>query len=207
MLRNGPRRWFGECAVSRSSKALNRHTTGNRVHGVGVIRERNHDAYHADEKMPSGTECRQCGAVVKRGAWRWELPAKGRDGSRAASMSAAPRLTENPSFAGVAGLCPACERIQGHDAAGVLIIDPSVMKGRSPQLHATMMRIVGEEIQSHPMERILSIEDQADGSCLVQTTGLHLLRRLGHGLASAFAAHLHTHYMEAEYKATMRLSA
>ncbi len=103
-------------------------------------------------------------------------------------------------------LCPACERIKGHDAAGVLIIEAPVFTHHEAQIQATMAHLVRSETESHPMERILGIEKLPDGSCLVETTGVHLLRRLGHGLARAFSAHLHTHYLEAQIKGVMRLS-
>ena len=80
------------------------------------------------------------------------------------------------------------------------------MAQREDQLQATMAHLVDAESGSHPMERILSIQKMPDGSCLVETTGIHLLRRLGHGLASAFSAHLHTHYLESQLKGVMRLS-
>lgn len=183
--------------VSKSSKALNRHSAGGRVHGAGVIREDEHDPYRRAEKWPDGTQCPQCRAVMHRGAWRWasEPPA-----ATPAATSGQSRHSSSPH------LCPACQRIRSHDAAGVLVIDAELLAGRHDQIRATIQAIARAEEREHPLERILAFEASAQGPWTIETTGLHLVRRLGHGLERATGSVLSTRYLQGEAKAVMHLS-
>ncbi|NBQ91976.1 MAG: hypothetical protein EBT96_11430 [Betaproteobacteria bacterium] len=149
------------------------------MHGAGVIREDEHDPYRRAEKWPDGTQCPQCRAVMHRGAWRWasEPPA-----ATPAATSGQSRHSSSPH------LCPACQRIRSHDAAGVLVIDAEL------------------EEREHPLERILAFEASAQGPWTIETTGLHLVRRLGHGLERATGSVLSTRYLQGEAKAVMHLS-
>jgi hypothetical protein len=172
--------------VSRSSKAFNRHAAGGRVHGAGVIREQEHDPYRPKGKWPDGTHCPHCGAIVHRGSWRWSTV---------------------PVATGATATCPACQRVRGADAAGVLVIESSVLERHSAEVRATIATLAQAQSDEHPLERVLGITDLPDGGLMVQTTGLHVLRRLGHGLERAYAGHLETRYMPGQLKGWMRLRA
>jgi hypothetical protein len=93
-----------------------------------------------------------------------------------------------------------------HDMAGSLFIDPVLMSAHRATILALAEREGAREVEDHALERWrLSPDPAADGSGLIETTGLHLLRRLGHALEHALPAVLETHYQDDQAKAVMRL--
>ena len=52
------------------------------------------------------------------------------------------------------------------------------------------------ERSEHPLQRIMDVEEAGDAE-VIRTTGIHLLRRIGHALVDAYKGELETHYDEA----------
>lgn len=176
--------------MAHGSKSHNRHPAGSRGHGTGVLREAEHDPYRSKGKPREGQSCSACHAEVHAGAWRWP---------EAAWASGGAALHGE--------LCPACRRIRVHDAAGVLWIDPQLMHLHGNDIRNQVQRESAQETAGHSQERLMPFEEDPDGGWLIQTTGLHLLRRLAHALERSCSAHLEMRYAQGQHRAVMRLLA
>ncbi len=141
-----------------------------------LIQERVHDPYKPRLKLTEPTVCPQCGAVFHDGRWQW-LPRP--DGAHET-------------------LCAACQRINDHYPAGEVTITGGFAREHAEEiLH--LVRHQGElEKGEHPLHRIMAIEERG-GAVVVQTTDIHLPRRIGEALSHAYHGDLHFHYEEETY--------
>jgi hypothetical protein len=134
------------------------------------------DPYQAQKKLNDGTVCPQCGAVYRDGRWRWEARAKG----------------------AVEELCAACRRINDKFPAGIV-----TLRGDFAREHKEAMVQLArhqEEIEKkeHPLNRIISIEEDVLG-IVINTTDIHLPRRIGETVKRAFHGKLEAHFEEDGY--------
>ena len=127
-----------------------------------TIQEARHDVYQVRGKFREPTVCPQCGAVFHKGRWTWGAkPAKAHETT-----------------------CPACERINGHNPAGLL-----TWRGPFVNLHRDELLglIRNEEAKAkaeHPLARLITVEETVD-SVLVSTTDMHLAQGIGEALRHA----------------------
>jgi hypothetical protein len=141
-----------------------------------LIREHVHDPHKTRLKLPEPTLCPQCGAVFHEGRWHW-----------------APR----PDGAHEE-LCQACHRINDRYPAGELtIVGGFVPRHKEEILHLARHQEEQEKAE-HPLHRIMSIQEE-DGAIVVQTTDIHLPRRIGAALRHAYRGELDFHYEEEAY--------
>ncbi len=141
-----------------------------------MIRERVHDPYKTRMKLPQLTVCPQCGAVFHDGRWQW---------------------TRRPTAAHEE-LCQACHRINDEYPAGVVTLSGAfVQKHKDEILHLARNQEEQEKTE-HPLHRIMSIEER-DGSIVINTTDVHLPRRIGQKLFDAYEGEFGFHYDEAGY--------
>lgn len=161
--------------MSKRSKESHLHTLGSPQRGAGIIVEREHDAYRADHKPPEPTVCPQCHVAFHAGRWQW--------------MSAPAGAHE--------ALCPACRRIQDHFPAGYVTIGGDYFNAHRDEL----MRLVDHRAErakaEHPLQRVMAIEDTADG-VLVTTTDMHLARGIAEALHAAHQGTLDFRYEDAQ---------
>jgi hypothetical protein len=141
-----------------------------------LIRERVHDPYKTRLKLSEPTVCPQCGAVFHDGRWQWSPRPDGAQET----------------------LCAACHRINDHYAAGEVTITGGFVRQHVDEiLH--LVRHQGElEKGEHPLHRIMAIEER-DDALVVQTTDIHLPRRIGEALSHAYHGELDFHYDEEAY--------
>jgi hypothetical protein len=128
--------------------------------GRGEGRERQ-DPYRRDAKRAGSGCCPGCGAVYLRGRWTW----RGRP------------------FGAQAIECPACERIRERTPAGILRLDGDA-KNRA-ELLGLVHNVEGRERALHPLERVMVLRERRDG-IYVETTGVHLARRIADALRRSF---------------------
>jgi hypothetical protein len=134
------------------------------------------DPYKHTKKPHEPTVCPQCGAVYHEGRWQW---------------------IEQPAGAHQE-LCQACHRTNDEFPAGEVRVRGSfLVRHRDEILHIIRRQ---EEIEKpdHPLNRIMKIEDMGD-QIVVTTTEIHLPRRIGEALKSAFDGDLDFNYDEDGY--------
>ena len=136
------------------------------------------DPYRRPKKLAEPSACRQCGAVFTRGRWTW---ASAPDG-------AAPVL------------CQACHRINDRLPAGKVKLVGSFL--RDPLRRAEIVNLVRNqervEKSEHPHNRIMAIEEDADG-LTITTTDIHLPRRIAEAIRDAHGGGLQSHFDEDGY--------
>ncbi len=134
------------------------------------------DPYQRQQKPHEGTRCPQCGVVFEEGRWQWAAGGEARHEE----------------------LCPACRRINDKFPAGIV-----TLKGRFARAHRQeLIRVARNQEETekaeHPLNRIMSIEDDNEG-ILINTTDIHLPRRIGEALERAFHGELEFSYEEDGY--------
>lgn len=142
-----------------------------------LVAEHRHDPYRAHGKLSEPTVCPECKAVFLNGRWQWR---------------AGPFADANSAN------CPACLRIQDHYPAGELRLSGGFLAAHKEEITQLIRNTEALERGQHPLQRIMDVQD--DGKeMIVTTTDIHLPRRIGHALASAYRGELETHYDETGY--------
>jgi hypothetical protein len=135
------------------------------------------DPYLSRKKLPDPTRCPVCGAVYTDGRWTWNK---------------AEKVTHEE-------LCPADKRIKEKVAAGVLNIQGPFFESHHDEILSLIKNQEKMEKERHPLERLMSIK--GSGSKLrVETTGIHLARRLGDALEDAYQGTLDFDYLKGQEK-------
>ena len=141
------------------------------------IEEHRHDPYKAAAKLAEPSACPQCKAVFAGGRWQWSKTAPTRANAH---------------------VCPACQRIQDEYPAGEVTLSGAFLAAHADEIVRLVRNIEAEEGKEHPLQRIMGLE-RAGGRIIVTTTDIHLPRRIGHALTSAYKGELDTHYDETGY--------
>ncbi len=142
-----------------------------------LIRERVHDPYKMRDKLPEPTVCPDCGAVWHAGRWTW--------------MDHRPEGAEEHR-------CQACHRIADEYPAGELVIAGEFAKTHADEIRGLVRNQEGLEKGERPLHRIMTIVED-DRGILVTTTDIHLPRRIGEALHSAYEGDLDFKYDEEGY--------
>lgn len=138
-----------------------------------LIQERVHDPYQRRGKLQEPTFCPQCEAVYQDGRWHWAL-------------RPAPAYEE---------LCPACRRINDKYPAGIVTIRGSFAGQHEEEILGLVHNQEELEKGEHPLHRIMDI-DQSGEAIVVNTTDIHLPRRIGDALHRAYEGEVDYHYDE-----------
>lgn len=137
----------------------------------GIFKEKIHDAYKIQGKLPEPTVCPVCNAVFRDGRWQWiSAPA---DANR--------------------HHCPACQRIHDHYPAGFVTLEGDFLQSHRDEILHLVHNIEKKEKTEHPLQRIMAIEGQ-DGALLITTTDIHLARGIADAIHHAYQGHLEFHY-------------
>ena len=134
------------------------------------------DPYKRVEKLPEPTVCPQCGAVYDKGRWHWAARPAGAHEE----------------------LCQACHRINDKFPAGVVTLTGSAVLQNRAEIIGLVRNQEQAEKQEHPLNRIISIEEEADG-VVVNTTDIHLPMRIGRTIERVFHGELTDHFDEHGY--------
>ncbi|WP_448205671.1 BCAM0308 family protein [Azospirillum sp. sgz302134] len=143
-----------------------------------LLQEHMHDPYRQAGKTSDPGVCPQCGAVYRDGRWTWGL---------------------RPIEA-VEALCPACHRINDRYPAATLSLTGGFIAAHQDEILAAVRHQESLEKAEHPLHRIMDIKGR-DEDITVTTTDIHLPRRIGEALHSAYGGDLDLHYDEGEYAA------
>ena len=138
-----------------------RPTTTRRIAGHA---QQDHipDPYQRRQKLHEGTVCPQCGAVFHKGRWQWGTKGEGADQE----------------------LCAACRRINDKFPAGVVTLHGDFTQQHKDEMISLARHQEEAEKKEHPLNRIISIEEDAQG-IVINTTDIHLPRRIGEAVKRA----------------------
>lgn len=149
--------------------------SGRRRAGRAQLDQRQ-DPYKATGKPHEPSVCPQCGAVYQQGRWHWSA---------------------RPADAHEA-LCQACHRINDRFPAGIVTLSGPLVA----QHKAEMIRLARhqEEVEKkeHPLNRIIDIEEEPE-RIVINTTDIHLPRRIVEALRRAWHGKTDFHYEEDGY--------
>jgi NMD protein affecting ribosome stability and mRNA decay len=134
------------------------------------------DPYKRVGKLSEPTVCPQCGAVFHAARWQW--------------TSRPPGAREE--------LCQACHRINDQYPAGIVTLTGPVVQQHRAEIMALARHQEQVEKGDHPLNRIMSIEEVPDG-IVINTTDIHLPRRIGEAVKRAFHGELSMHFDEQGY--------
>jgi NMD protein affecting ribosome stability and mRNA decay len=140
-----------------------------------LVREKRHDVYRLEKKLPEPSKCIECGVVFTEGRWSW------------AEVPAVEKTTT----------CPACQRIADNVPAGILTLRGSFLEEHREEVIGLIRNVEALEKGEHPLERIMTLDDSADG-LEVRTTGVHVARRIGDALGRSYQGDLSFTYGDGE---------
>jgi hypothetical protein len=148
---------------------------GRRIWGRG---EWDHiiDPYKRVQKLPEPTVCPQCGAVYQQARWHWA--------SRPADAHEE--------------LCQACHRTNDAYPAGIVTLSGPVIQKHKDEIIGLVRHQEEAEKKEHPLNRVMSIEEAPD-RLVINTTDIHLPRRIGEAVKRAFHGKLDIHFDEQGY--------
>lgn len=141
-----------------------------------LIKEKRHDVYRESGKWPDPTVCTECEAYYVNGRWTWTASGEGKPN----------RI-----------VCPACRRIKDRYPAGILEIGGDFFEEHREQIMNLIRNVEEQQKSEHPLERILAIADNSDGT-VVTTTGVHIARRIGEALARSHKGDFSFQYGDGE---------
>ena len=150
-------------------------SNGNFGRNDRLIKERRHDTYHSQKKLPEPSLCGDCGALFVGGHWTWSTP---------------PENTHSTT-------CPACRRIADNFPAGTIKMQGDFYVKHRDEIWNLIHNTEKQEKQNHPLERLMDSRDEDDHT-LLHTTGIHLARRIGEVLSRSFQGDFSFQYGDGE---------
>jgi hypothetical protein len=156
--------------MSRPARRVRRGNPG--------LQEETHDPYRSRRKSRAPAACPECGAVYVRGHWSWK----------------APGAVQPPE----ALLCPACRRINDRYPAGEIAIAGAFAVAHANEALQLVDNVARAEKREHPLHRVIQVRREPE-AIRIETTDIHLPRRIGHALEGTWGGELSTHYDEQGY--------
>ena len=157
----------------------NRPASGRRDRRIAGHAQQGHvlDPYQGRKKPAVGTVCPDCGAVYDKGRWQW---------------------SPKPDRPSHEELCAACKRIRDKLPAGVV-----TLRGEAALLHKQELLHLAQhqeeaEKSEHPLNRIMGVKEDS-GGIIIETTDIHLPRRIGEAVRRAFHGELESHFEQDGY--------
>lgn len=142
-----------------------------------LIHERVHDPYKTRLKLPEPTVCPRCHAVYLGGRWQW--------------AQTRPKAAHEE-------MCQACHRVEDGYPAGEVTLTGAFALAHRAEILNLIRNLEKEENAEHPLHRIMRLEERAE-ALVVNTTDIHLPRRLGDALHHAYKGERQLHYDEEGY--------
>lgn len=119
---------------------------------------------------PDGTVCKGCGIVYRNKRWQIER--------------AVPPAGHEEVF------CPACQRIQGEDPAGVVTLSGPYLTAHRDEILNTIKQQESRHREKNPLGRIMEIKEE-DGQIVVTTTEDKLAQKIGREVYKSQRGELH----------------
>ena len=144
--------------------------------GARILDATEHDPYHRPGHYAEPSHCEACGAVLQHGRWSWHTAQPGSH----------------------ATVCPACARVRDHLPAGRVTLSGAYANAHRDELLKIARHQAELERREHALNRIMRIDEQADG-VEISTTDVHLPRRIGTALKRAHDGELKIDFAGDEY--------
>lgn len=135
------------------------------------------DPYQDRKKIADPARCPQCGLYFLKGRWTRKSTYKDTDEE----------------------LCPACRRINDRVPAGVIWLSGEFLNEHRYEIQSLIENEAQKEEERHPLERLMATRFTKAG-LRVETTGLHLARRIGTALKKAYQGQMEIEYLKGQYK-------
>jgi hypothetical protein len=139
-----------------------------------LLQERVHDPYKTRRKLTEPTVCPACSAVFHDGRWQWRKPL--------------PRGARQE-------ICQACRRVKDRLPAGVITLTGAFLRPHKEEIVGLARRQEALENLEHPLHRIMGLEQRRE-SLVIETTDIHLPRRIGEALRRSFKGALTLSYVQ-----------
>ena len=137
-----------------------------------LIHEAVHDPYRPGRKPAEPSVCPVCSAVFHNGRWQW--------------TDAWPAHAHQT-------LCQACRRVRDGYPAGVITLRGGFVHGHKAEVLNLVRRQEQEEKAEHPLHRVMTITENP-AAITINTTDVHLPRRIGEALRRAFKGSLNLQF-------------
>jgi NMD protein affecting ribosome stability and mRNA decay len=144
-----------------------RNTEGIEEKGNRTMRSTH--VYLPKKGLPEGAVCRGCGVVYRNKRWQME-------------QAGAPHSCEVT--------CPACQRMEDHNPAGVLTLSGSYLSGHKDEILNGIRHTEAESREKNPLGRIMEIREEGE-SITVTTTEEKLAQKLGREVFKSQRGELH----------------
>lgn len=141
-------------------------------HPPHMPQPKNHDPYAHKSKAAGAQVCDDCDIVHHAGRWYEGAPPVGDVGRT---------------------VCPACQRIRDRYPAGTITL-PSEFLEQREEVMGMLKNAEKAERETHPLERLMAVEDGEGGTLVVTTTGLHLAKAITSKLERRFHKKARIHY-------------
>jgi len=136
------------------------------------------DTYKLRQKLADPARCPRCGAIYSAGRWHW--------------------MTQAPASAHEE-ICTACHRIADEFPAGIVTLKGAFIREHKTEMLNLARNLETAEKATHPLNRIMTIDEQDPDVLVITTTDIHLPRRIGEAVERAFHGELKVHYDENNY--------
>jgi NMD protein affecting ribosome stability and mRNA decay len=140
------------------------------------VQPKQHDTYKRRTKAADARVCPECSVVYHGGTWFWGAP---------------------PLAPVASVLCPACERIRDHYPAGTIRLHGSLLE-HLEEIRGMVANAEDAEKAEHPLERVMEVRESEEG-LLIETTGIHIARRITSKLERRFHQEARIRYPEEQH--------
>lgn len=135
------------------------------------------DPYKKTRKPHEPSVCPQCNAIYRHGRWQW-----GERPEHAESL-----------------LCQACHRSNDHYPAGIVTLTGPLVTSHPDEITQLVYHQENIEKTEHPLNRIMRIAREAPDRLVIETTDIHLPRRIGEAMVRAYRGAVTEHFEEDGY--------
>jgi len=140
-----------------------------RVEEKGQRAVRSLEPYQPKGGLPEGALCKGCGIVYHNKRWQIESAKK---------------------ESGCEVVCPACQRIEGRDPAGVVTLSGPYLAAHKDDILNTIKQQEAKHREKNPLGRIMEITEESD-QVVVTTTDDKLAQKLGREVYKSQRGELH----------------
>lgn len=96
-------------------------------------------------------------------------------------------------------LCQACQRTNDHYPAGIVTLTGTFVVAHKDEIVGLVRNQEEAEQPEHPLNRIMTVAEEAPDRLIISTTDIHLPRRIGEAMNRAYNGSLDEDFDEDGY--------